>query len=555
MNKTWWKEAVIYQIYPRSFMDSNGDGIGDLKGITSRLDYLKYLGIDVIWLSPVYQSPNDDNGYDISDYQAIMEEFGSMEDFDEMLAEAHKRGIRIVMDLVVNHTSDEHKWFMESRKSKDNAYRDYYIWREGKDAQTPPNNWGSCFSGSAWQYDEETSMYYLHLFSKKQPDLNWDNPQVRKEVFDMMTWWCDKGIDGFRMDVISMISKTEEMPDGAMRGPYGDFSPYCIHGPNVHKYLQEMNEKVLSKYDIMTVGETAGVTVEHAKQYAGENTHELNMVFQFEHVEGEGKYGKWGTEKTPLPKLKKILSRWQTELYGAAWNSLYWDNHDQPRAVSRFGDDRPEYRDLSAKMLATCLHMMQGTPYIYQGEELGMTNYPFQNPSDFRDIESINAYKEWCAEGSVSHEDFWPCIIARSRDNARTPVQWDDSAQAGFTTGTPWIAVNPNYKEINAKAETADTASVFHYYKKLITLRKENPVIVYGKYELLLPDSEELFVYTRTLENEKLLVVCNFSDKETAFTMPEEFVSASCLISNLPNAYDKQEIALKPYEAFVLQKK
>ena len=555
MNKTWWKEAVIYQIYPRSFMDSNGDGIGDLKGITSRLDYLKYLGIDVIWLSPVYQSPNDDNGYDISDYQAIMEEFGSMEDFDEMLAEAHKRGIRIVMDLVVNHTSDEHKWFMESRKSKDNAYRDYYIWREGKDAQTPPNNWGSCFSGSAWQYDEETSMYYLHLFSKKQPDLNWDNPQVRKEVFDMMTWWCDKGIDGFRMDVISMISKTEEMPDGAMRGPYGDFSPYCIHGPNVHKYLQEMNEKVLSKYDIMTVGETAGVTVEHAKQYAGENTHELNMVFQFEHVEGEGKYGKWGTEKTPLPKLKKILSRWQTVLYGAAWNSLYWDNHDQPRAVSRFGDDRPQYRDLSAKMLATCLHMMQGTPYIYQGEELGMTNYPFQNPSDFRDIESINAYKEWCAEGSVSHEDFWPCIIARSRDNARTPVQWDDSAQAGFTTGTPWIAVNPNYKEINAKAETADTASVFHYYKKLITLRKENPVIVYGKYELLLPDSEELFVYTRTLENEKLLVVCNFSDKETAFTMPEEFVSASCLISNLPNAYDKQEITLKPYEAFVLQKK
>ena len=555
MNKTWWKEAVIYQIYPRSFMDSNGDGIGDLKGITSRLDYLKYLGIDVIWLSPVYQSPNDDNGYDISDYQAIMEEFGSMEDFDEMLAEAHKRGIRIVMDLVVNHTSDEHKWFMESRKSEDNAYRDYYIWREGKDAQTPPNNWGSCFSGSAWQYDEETSMYYLHLFSKKQPDLNWDNPQVRKEVFDMMTWWCDKGIDGFRMDVISMISKTEEMPDGAMRGPYGDFSPYCIHGPNVHKYLQEMNEKVLSKYDIMTVGETAGVTVEHAKQYAGENTHELNMVFQFEHVEGEGKYGKWGTEKTPLPKLKKILSRWQTELYGAAWNSLYWDNHDQPRAVSRFGDDRPQCRDLSAKMLATCLHMMQGTPYIYQGEELGMTNYPFQNPSDFRDIESINAYKEWCAEGSVSHEDFWPCIIARSRDNARTPVQWDDSAQAGFTTGTPWIAVNPNYKEINAKAETADTASVFHYYKKLIALRKENPVIVYGKYELLLPDSEELFVYTRTLENEKLLVVCNFSDKETAFTMPEEFVSASCLISNLPNAYDKQEIALKPYEAFVLQKK
>ena len=370
MKKTWWKEAVIYQIYPRSFMDSNGDGIGDLKGITSRLDYLKYLGIDVIWLSPVYQSPNDDNGYDISDYQAIMEEFGTMEDFDEMLAAAHERGIRIVMDLVVNHTSDEHKWFMESRKSKDNAYRDYYIWREGKDEQTPPNNWGACFGGSAWQYDEATAMYYLHLFSKKQPDLNWDNPKVRAEVFDMMTWWCEKGIDGFRMDVISLISKTKEMPDGEIHGLYGNFGPYCTHGPNVHKYLQEMNEKVLSKYDIMTVGETAGVTTETAKQYAGENARELNMVFQFEHVEGDGKYGKWTDEKLPLTTLKKTLSRWQTELYGTAWNSLFWDNHDQPRAVSRFGDDRPQFREASAKMLATCLHMLQGTPYIYQGEEL-----------------------------------------------------------------------------------------------------------------------------------------------------------------------------------------
>ncbi|MDE6996042.1 MAG: alpha-glucosidase, partial [Lachnospiraceae bacterium] len=365
MKKTWWKEAVVYQIYPRSFMDSNGDGIGDLKGITSRLDYLKYLGIDVIWLSPVYQSPNDDNGYDISDYQAIMSEFGTMEDFDEMLAAAHERGIRIVMDLVVNHTSDEHKWFVESRKSRDNAFRDYYIWREGKDAQTPPNNWGACFGGSAWQYDEETAMYYLHLFSKKQPDLNWDNPKVRQEVFDMMTWWCDKGIDGFRMDVISMISKTKEMPDGEVQGLYGSFGPYCVHGPNVHKYLQEMNGKVLSKYDIMTVGETAGVTTELAKQYAGENAHELDMVFQFEHVEGDGKYGKWTDEKLPLTTLKKTMSRWQTELYGAAWNSLFWDNHDQPRAVSRFGDDRPQFREASAKMLATCLHMQQGTPYIY----------------------------------------------------------------------------------------------------------------------------------------------------------------------------------------------
>ena len=555
MNRTWWKEAVIYQIYPRSFMDSNGDGIGDLQGIISRLDYLKYLGIDVIWLSPVYKSPNDDNGYDISDYQDIMDEFGTMEDFDTLLSAAHERGIKIVMDLVVNHTSDEHKWFVESRKSTDNAYRDYYIWREGKDAQTPPNNWGSCFGGSAWQYEEATGMYYLHLFSKKQPDLNWDNPKVRQEVFDMMTWWCDKGIDGFRMDVISMISKTKEMPDGEVSGLYGDFGPYCVHGPNVHKYLQEMNEKVLSRYDIMTVGETAGVTAELAKQYAGENTRELNMVFQFEHVESDGKYGKWTDEKMPLTTLKKILSRWQTDLYDQAWNSLFWDNHDQPRAVSRFGDDRPQYREMSAKMLATCLHMLQGTPYIYQGEELGMTNYPFTSPDEFRDIESVNAYREWCSEGALSHEVFWPCITFKSRDNARTPMQWDDSEQAGFTAGTPWIAVNPNYKEINAKAETADPDSVFHYYRKLIALRKENPVMVYGKYEAMMEDSEELFVYTRTLEQEKLLVVCSFCDHETAFSIPAEFTGASCMITNTGNAYTGFEVTLQPYEAFVLHKK
>ena len=551
MKRTWWKEAVIYQIYPRSFMDSNGDGIGDLQGIISRLDYLKYLGIDVIWLSPVYKSPNDDNGYDISDYQDIMDEFGTMEDFDELLAAAHARGIKIVMDLVVNHTSDEHQWFVESQKSKDNAYRDYYIWREGKDAQTPPNNWGSCFGGSAWQYDEKTGMYYLHLFSKKQPDLNWDNPKVRGEVFDMMTWWCDKGIDGFRMDVISMISKTKEMPDGKN----GDFGPYCIHGPNVHHYLREMNEKVLSKYDIMTVGETAGVTTTLAQQYAGEDAHELDMVFQFEHVEGDGKYGKWTDEKIPLVTLKKTLSRWQTELYGKAWNSLFWDNHDQPRAVSRFGDDRPMYREVSAKMLATCLHMLQGTPYIYQGEELGMTNYPFQRPSDFRDIESVNAYREWCSEGRLSHEVFWPCITFKSRDNARTPVQWDDSPHAGFTTGTPWIAVNPNYTEINAKAETADPDSVFHYYKKLIALRKAYPVVVYGKYEMMMEDSEELYVYTRAFEKESLLVVCSFCDHDTNFTLPAEFAGASCLICNVENEYGNPKMTLKPYEAFVLYRK
>lgn len=549
--KAWWKEAVIYQIYPRSFADSNGDGIGDLNGITAHLDYLETLGIDVIWLSPVYKSPNDDNGYDISDYRDIMDDFGTMEDFDRLLAEAHRHHIKIVMDLVVNHTSDEHAWFIESRSSKDNPYRDYYIWKDPKNGKEP-NNWGACFGGSAWEFDERTGMYYLHCFSKKQPDLNWENPKVRDEVFDMMNWWCEKGIDGFRMDVISMISKTKEMPDGEVHDLYGDPGPYCVNGPNIHNYLREMNEKVLSQYDLITVGETPGVTPELAKLYAGEDTHELNMVFQFDHVGGNGKYGKWTDEKVSLTFLKGILSKWQTELYGTAWNSLYWDNHDQPRAVSRFGNDSPEYREASAKMLATCLHMMQGTPYIYQGEELGMTNYPFKTPADFHDIESINAYREWCESGSLSHEIFWPCLTFISRDNARTPVQWDDSQSAGFTTGTPWMPVNPNYKEINAKAELQDPQSVFYYYKKLIQLRKEYPVIVYGKYQLLLPDDPDLFVYTRELEKEKLLVVCNFSGKEQSIQLPEEFVNGKCLISNLPGQYDQQQVQLKPYQAFVL---
>jgi len=555
IKETWWKEAVVYQIYPRSFMDSDGDGIGDIKGITSKLDYLKLLGIDVIWLSPVYKSPNDDNGYDISDYQEIMDEFGTMEEFDEMLGEAHKRGIKIVMDLVVNHTSDEHQWFVESRKSLDNPYRDYYIWRKGKEDGSEPNNWGSCFSGPAWKYDEATDMYYLHLFSPKQPDLNWDNEAVRKSVFDMMTWWCDKGIDGFRMDVISMISKTKELPDGETRGGlYGDFSPYSVHGPNVHKYLKEMNEKVLSRYDIMTVGEAAGVTVEQAKQYAGEHTGELNMVFQFEHVDLGGKYGKWSDTRVSLTELKKTLSKWQTELKGEAWNSLYWENHDQPRSVSRFGDDRPQYRDLSAKMLATCLHMMQGTPYVYQGEELGMTNYPFNDMSQFRDIESINAYKEWVGSGRVSHEEMMRCLCLKSRDNARTPMQWDASGHAGFTKGIPWIAVNPNYQEINASREIADEESVFHYYKKLIGLRKQHKIMVYGDYELLLPDSGEIFAYTRTLDGEKLLVICNFTDKEQEFRVPEEFAGneAACLIANYKGDDCRKSGRLRPYEAIVL---
>ena len=547
MSTSWWKEAVVYQIYPRSFLDSNGDGIGDLRGIISRLDYLKKLGIDVIWMSPVYQSPNDDNGYDISDYQAIMEEFGTMEDFDELLLEAHKRGLKIVMDLVVNHTSDEHRWFAESRKGKDNPYGDYYIWRDGKEDGSAPNNWGACFGGSAWQFDEERGQYYLHLFSKKQPDLNWDNPTVRKAVFDMMNWWCQKGIDGFRMDVISMISKTEEMPDGEVKGLYGDYSPYCVHGPKVHEYLREMNREVLSKYDLMTVGETSGVTPEQACFYAGFDTHELNMVFQFDHVDDHGKYGKWNDERMPLTKLKGILSKWQNELFGRAWNSLFWDNHDQPRAVSRFGNDDPKWRVLSAKMLAACLHMMQGTPYIYQGEELGMTNYPFKGPEDFHDIESIHAYEEWCKSGIVSHEEFWPCITRLSRDNARTPMQWDDSSQGGFTTGTPWMPVNPNYREINAKAALEDPDSVFYFYQKLIALRKSCPVIVHGEYRLLLPDSEELFVYERRLGDERLLTACNFTDRDVEFVMPKEFEGGKCLIANYKEPGEAGR--LRPYEA------
>lgn len=553
IKETWWKEAVVYQIYPRSFMDGNGDGIGDLKGIISRLDYLKELGIDVIWLSPIYRSPNDDNGYDIQDYQDIMSEFGTMADFDEMLSAIHHRGMKLVMDLVVNHTSDEHKWFVESRKNKDNPYRDFYIWREGKDGKEP-NNWGSCFGGPAWKKDENTDMYYLHLFSSKQPDLNWDNPRVRREVFDMMNWWCEKGIDGFRMDVISMISKTAEMPDGEKNGGlYGDYSPYAVHGPNVHRYLKEMNEQVLSKYDIMTVGETAGVTVEQAKQYAGEDTEELNMVFQFEHVEGDGKYGKWTDEKGNLCKLKSILSKWQTELDGKAWNSLYWDNHDQPRAVSRFGNDSPEYREKSAKMLATCIHMMQGTPYIYQGEELGMTNFPFQSLEEFQDIESIQAYHDWVESGIISHDEMMRCLCFKGRDNARTPMQWDSSENAGFSKGVPWIAVNPNYKEINVKAERADKDSVFYYYQKLIQLRKQHKIIVYGKYELLMKESEEIFAYTRSWNGEKLLVMCNFAEHEVKVEIPPEFVKqeSKCLISVYPEQKIEKQMILKAYDAVV----
>lgn len=555
MEKTWWKESVVYQIYPRSFCDSNGDGIGDLNGITGKLEHIRDLGANVIWLSPVYESPNDDNGYDISNYRGIMKEFGTMEDFDRMLEKAHALGLKIMMDLVVNHTSDEHPWFVESRKSKDNSYRDYYIWRDGKGGKEP-NNWGSCFSGSAWKYDGATDQYYLHLFSTKQPDLNWDNPKVRREVFDMMNWWCEKGIDGFRMDVISMISKVPGLPDGPVgANGYGSFGPYSVNGPHVHAYLQEMNREVLSKYDLITVGECSGVTVEEAKKYASSDGKELNMVFQFEHMDLDGGENfKWNHEKIRLTDLKRIMSKWQKELDGKAWNSLYWCNHDQPRMLSRMGNDSDAYRETSAKMLATCLHMMQGTPYVYQGEELGMTNYPFTSLEEFRDIESINAYRELTEKGIVPPDDMFDYISYKGRDNARTPIQWDDSENAGFTSGTPWIPVNPNYKKVNAKEQYGREDSVFNYYRKLIALRKQNPIVVYGIYELLLPDSEELYVYTRTLDGQKILVICSFTEKEVSFELPEEFCGEekTIWIQNYNRKKADKTMALKPYECMVI---
>ncbi|MBN1063439.1 glycoside hydrolase family 13 protein [Clostridium botulinum] len=547
MKTNWWKESVVYQIYPRSFKDSNGDGIGDIRGIIEKLDYLKELGIDVIWLSPVYKSPNDDNGYDISDYKDIMTEFGTMNDFDELLNSAHEKGIKIMMDLVVNHTSDEHQWFIESRKSEKNKYRDYYVWKKGKDGQ-PPNNWTSCFSGPAWQYDEETNMYYLHLFSKKQPDLNWESAELRNDVYLMMQWWLDKGIDGFRMDVINFISKNQEFPDGVN----GDFSKYSMNGPRIHEFLEEMNEKVLRNKNLITVGEMPGVSVEEAKLYTGEDRNELNMVFQFEHTDlGNGKYGKWHKNSFKLTDLKKIMTKWQKGLENEGWNSLYWNNHDQPRVVSRFGNDKKYWKE-SAKMLATCLHMMKGTPYIYQGEEIGMTNVAFEDLNDYKDIEIINAYNDLVIKNGRSHDEMMEGIYDRGRDNARTPMQWNSSVNAGFTTGAPWIKVNPNYNEINAESQIGDKDSIFNYYKELIKIRKDNEIIVYGNYDLILDDSEEIYAYVRTLNEEQLLVICNFSSNTSEFKLPNNIKSKykKLLIANYDECKEEtlENISLRPYE-------
>ena len=551
---SWWKKSVVYQIYPRSFMDSNGDGIGDINGIISKLNYLQKLGIDVIWLSPVYDSPNDDNGYDIRNYRTIMQEFGTMEDMEQLIEEAKKRGIRIVMDLVVNHSSDEHEWFVESRASKDSKYRDYYIWRDGKDG-LPPNNWESVFSGSAWEKDEKTDSYYLHLFSKKQPDLNWEHEPLREDVYQLMTYWLEKGIGGFRMDVINFISKDMKLPDGAVQPNklYGDGSPYFMNGPKIHSHLKEMNDKVLSKYDVVTVGEMPGATTDDARIYTNPDNNEVNMVFTFEHMDlDSGPHGKWDVQPLRLIDLKRNLEKWQHALHKVGWNSLYWNNHDQPRVVSRFGNDR-EYRELSAKMLAICLHMLQGTPYIYQGEELGMTNVEFQLLEDYRDIETLNMYKEKIEQG-ISHENIMSGIHAKGRDNARTPMQW--TSEGGFTTGTPWIRMNSNTDEINVEQAINNSTSIFYTYQKLIQLRKQHDIITHGSFQLLLADHPNLFVYKRQSADEEWLVVTNFSDQREQLEWKTcDVPSTSCelIISNYDTVQTNEKIVeVRPYEAFVV---
>lgn len=553
MKRTHWKEAVVYQIYPRSFMDSNGDGIGDIRGIISKLDYLKDLGVDIIWLSPVYQSPNDDNGYDISDYRHINGEFGTMDDWERLLQGIHDRGMKLMMDLVVNHSSDEHTWFIESRKSKDNPYRDYYIWQPGKNG-LEPNNWTSFFSGSAWEYDKNTDEYFLHLFSKKQPDLNWENPKLRSEVYDMMNFWLNKGVDGFRMDVINCISKAQGLPSvGEDRYAWG--GEHFMNGPRIHEFLQEMYREVLSRGAI-TVGEMPGASVEQAKLYTGEERNELQMVFQFEHMDVDsGPGGKWDVRPWKLEDLRSIMHKWQVGLADYGWNSLYLNNHDQPRMVSRFGDDG-QYRKQSAKMLATLLHTLKGTPYIFQGEELGMTNVKFNSIDHYRDIETLNMYHEYTNERGIPADQVLNSIYTKGRDNARTPMQWDNSLNGGFTEGTPWLQSNPNYTEINADEAMADSDSIINYYKKLIRLRKENEIIVYGKYDLILENHNRIYAYTRTLDKEVWLTILNFFGKDVVFELPQHLRhdSRQLKIANYDDIDERVEIdqiLLRPYEARV----
>ncbi|EKO5168072.1 alpha-glucosidase [Vibrio vulnificus] len=544
MENKWWHDAVVYQIYPRSFCDSNNDGIGDLNGIIGKLDYLKTLGVNVLWLSPVYKSPMDDNGYDISDYQDIAAEFGTMADMQNLLAQAKARDIRVVMDLVVNHTSDEHPWFVEARKSKDNPYRDYYIWRDAKPDGSVPDNQGSIFGGSAWQWDEATQQYYFHLFSKRQPDLNWENPKVQHEVHKMMNWWIDQGIGGFRLDVIDLIGKEID------KGITGN-------GPRLHPLLQEMNRATFGDKDLLTVGETWGATPEIAKLYSDPERHELSMVFQFEHITLTWQHGdKWNPIPLDLKQFKHVLTKWQTELSNQGWNSLFWNNHDLPRVVSKYGDDK-RYRVESAKMLATALHFLKGTPYIYQGEEIGMTNVAFESLDQYKDIETLNFYKVK-TESGVSHQHMMDAIHENSRDNARTPMQWSASPNGGFSQAEPWIEVNPNYPEINVEQALADSDSIFYHYQKLIELRKQHPAIVYGDFTPLFAEHDSVFAYVRSHQDEQLLVINNFSDQEVSLELPDNLQNkdVNCLIYN----YDLLDmlgvtLSLKPYQCYAFKLK
>ena len=531
-NEKWWKKAVVYQIYPKSFQDSNGDGFGDLQGIIKRLDYLETLGINAIWLSPVFKSPQADNGYDISDYRDIDPTFGSLDDMEELINEAKKHNIRIMMDLVLNHSSNEHRWFKEAKKSKDNPYHDYYIWRDGEEG-VPPSDMKAVFGGSAWEYVPEIGQYYFHQFLSEQPDLNWENPKVRRAIYDMILWWMDKGVGGFRLDVIDQIAKE---PDKRI----------TINGPRLQEYFKELSKETFQKGDLITVGEAWGADTERAKLYSNPDGSEFSMVFQFEHIGLDQKEGgeKWDLAPLPFKKLKKIMAHWQNELYNCGWNSLFWDNHDLPRIVSRWGNDR-EYRVESAKMLAILLHGMQGTPYIYQGEELGMTNVQY-DIEDYKDCEIINMYHERLEKG-YSKDEIMKSIYAKGRDNARTPMQWDDSANAGFTTGTPWIKVNDNYDKINAKSQVDDPDSIFSCYKKLVQLRKDYPVFVDGKFTLLLEDDENIFAYSRKNEEKTMIVVCNFFDKEIPMPLAKECEGMEVLISNYKDTSDMS--VLRPYEA------
>lgn len=547
MTKNWWKEAVAYQVYPRSFNDSNNDGIGDLPGVIEKLDYLKNLGIDVIWLSPMYKSPNDDNGYDISDYQDIMDEFGTMEDFDRLLKGVHDRGMKLILDLVVNHTSDEHPWFIESKSSKDNPKRDWYIWADPKEDGSEPNNWESIFNGSTWQFDETTNQYYFHLFSKKQPDLNWDNPDVREAVFNMMNWWFEKGIDGFRVDAITHIKKTFEagdlpVPEGKTYAPAFDVD---MNQPGIQNWLQEMKDASLSKYDIMTVGEANGVNPDNAEDWVGEDKGKFNMIFQFEHL------GLWSTgdSQFDVKSYKAVLNRWQKRLEGIGWNALFIENHDQPRRVSTWGNDK-DYWFESATSHAVVYFLQQGTPFIYQGQEIGMTNYPFESIETFNDVAVRNEYQIVKAQGG-DVDQLLDKYRMENRDNSRTPMQWDDSPNAGFTEGEPWFPVNPNYKQINVAQQLEDADSVLNFYKQLIQLKKSHDIYTYGQFDLIDADNENVFAYTRQLDGKTVVVAGNLTDKQSSLTLPFAIDDEAIKLHNYTSQLDVT--ALKPFEAFVAE--